>query len=436
MSLTSRQAAVRVLAAVIDDKVKLGDALDRHLADVPPAHRAWVRSACYEALRHLPSIQFRWHRFVRKKPKDPLVRAILTLGATQIARLKTPTYAAVSASVSLARAMKKPHVAGLINSVLRKVASQPAPPAETLPVEARWNHPAWWIKKTQQQWPEHWQSILQTNNRKAPFWLRHNLLHPQAPDRLKDTFPEARLHPHITSAWCIEPRPVDAIPGFASGLFSVQDAHAQLAAHLLKPQNGEHILDACAAPGGKTGHLWECAPQARLVALDVRAERLQSIEQNLRRLEKTVYGLPVTVKQADAARPDQWPESIKPSGGFDRILLDVPCSASGVARRHPDIKWLRRPTDISATVSRQTDILLAAATVLKPGGLLLYATCSVFKEENEDQVLRFLDSHRAFMDVTPALPFGVPRQHGIQLLPDPQGGDGFYYALLRKKTHA
>jgi len=438
VSLASRKAAVRVLAEVLSGASTLDDALDKHLKSLPTEHQPWVRSACYETMRHLPSIQAHWQQHVKKPPSDPLALAILNLGTTQLLHLKTPAYAAVNESVKLTRAMKKPHLSSLVNSVLRKVAaSEQLPEARTTPA-TRWDHPQWWVEKMQQQWPEHWQDILRANNQKAPFWLRHNAKQPDALDALRRDCPEAQRHPQVPSAWRVDARPVSAIPGFESGHFSVQDAHAQWAALLLDPHNGEHILDACAAPGGKTGHLWERAPEAHIVAVDVQTGRLQRVRENLLRLQNSIKGHPVQVLSANLARPGQWPARWQTCQGkqgvFDRILLDVPCSASGVVRRHPDIKFLRQPKDIERITRQQADILEAASGLLKPGGQLLYATCSVFDEENEQQVERFLSGHPEFQSQTPELGHGLRRTHGVQLLPETAGGDGFYYALLKKRA--
>lgn len=434
MSLAARKAAVRVLADVFSGNRRLEEALQQHTAQLPEEHRPWVRSASYEALRHWPSVSSHWQKYVKKIPKDPIAQAILNLGTTQIRHLKTPAYAAVDESVKLTRALHKPHLSGLVNSVLRKVARDSESQSDAATPENHWNHPRWWIEKVQQQWPGHWQSLLQANNTQAPFWLRHNRLQPAATEALKAAFPEARQHPHIASAWRIDARPVEAIPGFAEGHFSVQDAHAQLAAQLLDPQNGERILDACAAPGGKTGHLWERAPQAWITAVDVQPERLQRIQENLQRLQPAVAGQPVTVAAADVGEPARWPQALKDNAPFDRILLDVPCSASGVVRRHPDIKLARQPQDITAIGRQQARILDAAASLLKPGGHLLYATCSVFDEENEQQMQQFAEKHPEFSAVDIDLPGSHKGRFGVQLLPQPDGGDGFYYALLKKTT--
>ncbi len=438
MSLASRKAAVRVLADVLAGTSTLDEALDKRLKNLPAEHQPWVRSACYETFRHLPSVQTHWQQYVKKAPSDPVAQAILNLGTTQILHLKTPAYAAVNESVKLTRAMKKPHLSGLINSVLRKVAKNPQLPETRITPATQWDHPLWWVEKIRQQWPDHWQDILLANNHKAPFWLRHNAHHPQALDALREACPEAEQHPQVPTAWRINPRPVSAIPGFAAGHFSVQDAHAQWAAVLLDPRPGERVLDACAAPGGKTGHLWERAPAAELVAADVQAGRLQRVQENLQRLQQAVTGQPVQVLEANLAQPVQWPASwqaaLAAGGLFDRILLDVPCSASGVVRRHPDIKYLRQPEDIQRIRRQQADILEATAGLLKPGGHLLYATCSVFDEENEQQVERFLSRHPEFESRTPSLGQGLPQTHGVQLLPHPDDGDGFYYAMLQKRA--
>jgi 16S rRNA (cytosine967-C5)-methyltransferase len=273
-------------------------------------------------------------------------------------------------------------------------------------------HPRWWLAKLRRAYPQDWQRIVAAGNTQPPMTLRVNQRSLTPADYVArlETVGLAARSLGQSALQLLKPVPVDALPGFFEGLVSVQDAGAQRAAELLDPAPGERVLDACAAPGGKTAHLLERA-DVDLLALDIDASRTRRIEENLRRL-----GLKATLRVADCSAVDQWWDG-RP---FDAILADVPCSASGVVRRHPDIKWLRREGDIRRFAHTQTAILDALWPLLKPGGRLLYATCSVFSEENGAQIDAFLVRQP-----------GAERLSEEQLLPQEEH-DGFYYALLRK----
>ena len=284
---------------------------------------------------------------------------------------------------------------------------------------ARWSHPDWWIEKLQAQHPAHWQAMLEASLLHPPFTLRVNCRHGDVAGYLQ-RLTEAGLSARQTGADAVtldKAISVHSLPGFDAGDVSVQDAGAQWAAHLHDAQPGERVLDACAAPGGKTGHILERADVA-LTALDVDASRLARVQENLDRLQ-----LNARLVEGDAAQPDPWWDG-QP---YDRILADVPCSASGVVRRNPDIKWLRRPDDIAQFAAQQAVMLESLWRLLAPGGTLLYATCSIFNEENDSQVRAFLARHVGDAERCP-LP-GLLSDGS--LLPDAEH-DGFYYALLRK----
>jgi 16S rRNA (cytosine967-C5)-methyltransferase len=279
------------------------------------------------------------------------------------------------------------------------------------------------LDELQNDWPGQWQDVAHQNNLQAPMWLRINR---QKTDRetfvrlLADAGLETRLHDRAADAVALHPPlAVGRIPGFANGLFSVQDPAAQLAADLVAPQAGERILDACAAPGGKTCHLLEREPGIRLLALDRDGQRLKLVRENLDRLE-----LNCELQIADAAQPESWWDG-KP---FDRILLDAPCSTTGVIRRHPEIKWLRDPQQVGRAVELQRQLLDQLWPLLKRGGILVYATCSVLRCENHKQIHGFLSRHE------PSAPAGeaIDRQHERQILPGEEQMDGFYYAVLHK----
>jgi 16S rRNA (cytosine967-C5)-methyltransferase len=308
----------------------------------------------------------------------------------------------------------------LVNAVLRsfqrKQQSLLSQAQDT--VEGRYNHPAWWVDKLKGAYPDQWEAILFADQLHPPLTLRINRRKATLETMLADLY-AAELPGTQTGRWAVtldRPVPVARIPGFAEGRVSVQDAGAQWAAPLLDAQDGMRVLDACAAPGGKTGHLLELA-DVGLLALDADKKRLERVQQNLERL-----WLSAELKTGDAAQPETWWNG-RP---FDRILADVPCSASGVVRRNPDIKWLRRPEDIEGFARKQREILGALWQTLAPGGKLLYATCSIFVEENENEIGAFLCQHENAMrlDLPSALQKG-------QLLPNDQH-DGFFYALLEK----
>jgi 16S rRNA (cytosine967-C5)-methyltransferase len=288
----------------------------------------------------------------------------------------------------------------------------------------RFLHPDWLLKRLQKAWPQQWEAIVEANNQRPPMWLRVNRNHHSRDEWLKlleEAGMSAHTHPDYPDAVRLAtPAPVHALPGFEEGWVTVQDASAQGCMTWLTPQNGERILDLCAAPGGKTTHILEVAPLASVMAVDIDEQRLSRVYDNLKRL-----GMKAEVKQGDGRTPAQWCGDTQ----FDRILLDAPCSATGVIRRHPDIKWLRRDRDIKELAQLQSEILDAIWPHLKTGGTLVYATCSVLPEENSQQISAFLKrTPNARLQLT-----GTPEQPGKQNLPGAEEGDGFFYAKLIKE---
>ncbi len=293
----------------------------------------------------------------------------------------------------------------------------------------RYAHPGWMLDELQRDWPEHWQGIVGANNQQAPMWLRINrqkAIESKLRENLKTAGFEAGDHAFARDAIRITPpAAVNKVPGFEAGWLSVQDPAAQLARDLLAPEAGDRLLDACGAPGGKAAHLLESCPAIELTVLDRQAQRLEQVEQTLKRL-----GLSARTMVADAADIDSWWNG----GKFNKILLDAPCSATGVIRRHPEIKWLRSKEQVTSVVQTQARLLSALWSLLEPGGILVYATCSVFKRENSQQIQIFLEQNKDASEEKPAVEWGVSTKVGRQILPGEAQMDGFFYAVLRKSA--
>lgn len=435
-SLTNKRlsASPRAVAAkVLTDVVENGRSLDRTLAKKltamhDSAARALTQELCYGVLRWYFRLEAVARPLLRAPVKDRDIYYLLLIGLYQIIYLRVASHAAVDETVAACEALGKPWIKGFINGVLRAYLRKGAASLTELDASdvARYAHPAWLIDAIKADWPEQWQAILDANNQHPPLSLRVNTRHISRDDylaRLGEAGIEAIALRTPQAIALKKPVPVEKLPGFADGWVSVQDEVAQLAAALLNPQPGERILDACAAPGGKACHILE-AQDVELVALDCDEQRLTRVRENLDRLRlsaELVYG--------DAATPDGWWDG----RAFDRILLDTPCSGTGVIRRHPDIKLLRHSSDIEALAERQAQLLAALWPLLKPGGMLLYATCSVLTQENERQMGTFLDRHPdAHAEPLVLSQLCAATVIGQQILPGEHGMDGFYYARLRK----
>lgn len=429
--LQSRKAALSILLAVLKDKQSLSQ-LNHLTQSLSSRDAGFARMLSFGVLRYYHQLQAQLQPFIKKplKAKDLDIQLIMLMAVYQLQHARVPDYAAVDAAVKQVRKSKKQWAAGMVNGVLRNFIRQNSSEVETTDKEAFYAHPKWMIDRLQQDWPETWQSILQANNQQAPMTLRVNVQKTsvdQFQAALQKQAIESELLSNAPAALVLkEAQDVTQLPGYQEGWFSVQDAGAQMAAQLLQPQAGERILDACAAPGGKTAHLFELQPDIKVTALDISEQRLQRVQENCSRL-----GFEPEIKVADAIDVDSWWDGEY----FDKILLDVPCSATGVIRRHPDIKHLRREDDIASLQSTQQKILQANWPLLKPGGVLLYATCSLFKAENEQQVRTFLQAvDNAEIVSTQVGTESNGDTPGVQLFPTAYSNDGFYYALLRK-TH-
>jgi 16S rRNA (cytosine967-C5)-methyltransferase len=411
-------------AGEVIGRVLSGASLNAALAElkaraIPGALAAAAQDLSYGALRAYGLVDAALDRLLEKPVPDAALRGLLLAALSELMARPESAHAVVHQAVEAASLLRRPRAKGLVNAVLRNY--QRRAPELVAEIESadtgRFRHPQWWIYLLKSAYPEDWSAILDAGNDHPPMTLRVNRRRSSVEAylaKLRDAGIAAR--PLAGDAVRLEvPRRVEALPGFAGGEVSVQDAGAQWAARLLDVGTGMRVLDACAAPGGKSGHILELV-DCDLVAADIDRPRAERIAQNLARL-----GLSARIAVADCREPER-----AFGQPFDRILLDAPCSASGVVRRHPDSKWLRRPADIAGFARNQAAMLDALWRVLKPGGKLLYATCSVFPAENSDQATAFLVRH----DDAAALP--LPGLSAGQILPGPDS-DGFFYALLQKR---
>ncbi len=430
--MDARVAAAKVLDEVIRQGRSLTRALPPWQDKVADRDRALLQKICFGVARWFGRLDAIAGQLLRKpfKTKDTDVRCLILVGLYQMLYLRVPDHAAVSATVSATKALKKPWARGLVNAVLRGVQRMGEAEFAKLDTDplVKYAHPDWLLGTLRGAYPDDWQAVLDANNQHPPMFLRVNCQRQRRSEyltQLEAVACQASELPYSdTGVVLATAADVDTLPGFAEGQFSVQDAAAQLAAGLLNAQPGERILDACAAPGGKTAHVLERQPQlAEMIALDQDATRLERVKQNLERLR-----LSATLVCADASQPDQWWDGRL----FDRIMLDAPCSATGVIRRHPDIKLLRRASDIAPLVTLQGKILHALWPLLKPGGMLLYVTCSVLPQENVCQLQRFCAEQADAEHLPIDAEWGLVQAFGRQILPGQAGMDGFYYAVLRK----
>jgi 16S rRNA (cytosine967-C5)-methyltransferase len=426
-----RALAATLITRVIAHGESLSAVLPPALANLPDAgDRALVQALCYGVLRWQPRLQYFADRLLKRpmKSRDRDIECLIWVGLYQLEAMRIAKHAAVDETVGAATALDKPWAGGLINALLRGFLRERdalSAAADAVPA-AHWAHPEWWINRLRTDWPDDWQTLLTANNAQAPMTLRVNRRQGSREHTLQQLARaghHATINAHAPDAITLEsPCDVLQLPGFALGAVSVQDAAAQLACGLLDAQPGQRVLDACAAPGGKTAHLLEAA-DIDLVAIDRDATRLTRVRETLDRL-----GLTARLIAADALQTRDWWDG-RP---FDRILLDAPCSASGVIRRHPDIKLLRRADDIAALAAAQRALLAALWPLLAPGGMLLYVTCSVLAEENRQNVNAFLDDHADARARPIDATWGRAAGPGRQILPGESGMDGFYYALLEK----
>ncbi len=429
MASNPRQPAIAALSDVLDRGLNLNDS--PALQDGPRSRDlSMSRHLVYGVLRWLTTLDWLADRLLDKpiKQRDRDIRRLILIGLYQLWQDGSAAHAAINETAECARVLGKPWAVAMINAVLRRFQrEQESWLARLSEQDEQYAHPQWMLEKFQADWPQDWQNLVKANNQQARMWLRINC---RGPGRLEiirgleDQGFEVRGHPSATDAISITPAAhVDLLKGFEAGHFSVQDPAAQLAADLLQAQTGMQVLDACAAPGGKTGHLLERTPGAIVTAVDYHARRIELVRENLQRLKlhaKLVVG--------DATEPDAWWDGVP----FQRILLDAPCSATGVIRRHPEIKHLRRAENVREAARLQQRMLRQLWPLLEAGGILVYATCSVFHDENSRQINDFLSQQDNASERPAKVAWGHGQDHGRQIFPGEQDMDGFYYAIVQK----
>ncbi|MDX2350220.1 MAG: 16S rRNA (cytosine(967)-C(5))-methyltransferase RsmB [Porticoccus sp.] len=427
-----RVAAAKVIASVLNDEGSLSTLLPQYAPKVEERDRGLLQQLCYGTLRYYPRIAAYLNLLLAKpfKAKDRDLEAVLACSLYQLLETRVPSHAAVNEAVAACKALKKLWAKGLVNAVLRRFLRERAELDVALKDNSTFNtvHPDWLRSIWQEAWPQQLDNIVLANNTQPPMTLRVNHRHLSREaylERLSVAGIEATAAPFSSDGITLKnPQDVLALPGFTEGDVSVQDEAAQLSAQLLGLEPGQRVLDACCAPGGKTCHILELLDNTgEVVALDIAANRLERVEENLERL-----GLQAELIAADATDTNTWWDN-KP---FDRILLDAPCSATGVIRRHPDVKLLRKPADVAKLAELQLTLLKALWPLLEEGGVLLYATCSTLPQENDQVILEFIRSINNASVEKVAITAGMETPVGRQLLPQVNGHDGFYYALLRK----
>ena len=430
--MNPRLAAAKALAAVLNGKASLNSSLPVQLDKVEDRDRGFTQDLAFGTARWQPRLSALAAKLLQKpfKAADADVEALLLVGLYQLLYSRVPAHAAIGETVGCADKLKKPWAKALLNAVLRRAQRE----SEALLAElehdpvVRTAHPRWLQKSLKAFWPQQWEAICAANNAHPPMILRVNRRH-----NSRDAYLTLLADAGINASACVYSQDgivletagdVRSLPGFAEGWISVQDEAAQLAADLLDLAPGQRVLDACCAPGGKTCHIMEVQPNlAGVVAVDLEAKRLVRVRENLARL-----GLEAELIAADGRDTATWWDG-KP---FQRILLDAPCSATGVIRRHPDIKLTRQPDDIAALAVLQGELLDALWPTLEVGGILLYATCSTLPTENTEVIQAFLARTSGARELDIATAAGIKQPHGRQLLAQEGGHDGFYYAKLIK----
>ncbi len=428
MSANIRALAAKCCFAIVDKGRSLADELPLLQEKAQGKDKGLLQELCYGVLRYLPELEYDCRQLVSKplKGKQRVVHFLILVGIYQLKYTRIPDHAAINESVAATKPLKHFHLKALVNGVLRGFQRKAQESQPEISTAVQFNHPSWFINKIKHAYPEYWQQVLMANMAKPPMWLRVNQ-QKQTLEQYQAQLTQAGIEieyidKNSGAIKLAAPIDVNALPGFSSGEVSIQDGAAQQAAVLLDCQAEDLVLDCCAAPGGKTCHILELTPDlGSMTAIDIDESRLARVKENLNRLKLTANTI-----ACDASTPESWWNGEL----FDRILLDAPCSGTGVIRRHPDIKWLRQASDIDKLVVLQQQILTKVWSLLKPGGTLLYATCSILPEENCEQIQRFIEQQSnaeliTLNDDNSAI--------GWQILPNHQSMDGFYYAKLTKK---
>jgi len=443
MAANIRATAAIIIAKVAYSHQSLTQVLSQSNEAISGENASLLKALCFGTLRTFQ----RWEAIMDAAMTRPIkksegeLRALIAVGLFQLIDSRVPAHAAISETVAATLVLKKKWAKGLVNALLRRVQREPEWCAEISQKtdSAKYCFPQWMLEKVKKDWPQHWMQIVAESNLQAPMTLRVNSLLNSRTDYLQhliDAGINADSHPIAEDGIVLSaPMNVEQLPGFHQGWVSVQDASPQMTPYLLNLKPGLSVLDACAAPGGKTGHMLEKQPSLKCLALDVDANRLQRVTENLNRLS-----LKASYLEADAGDLDSWWKGEL----FDRIFLDAPCSGSGVIRRHPDIKLLRKPTDIAQLTSIQSHLLNQLWKTLAPGGRMLYSTCSIFRAENVHQITQFLSHHSDAVEITESviqqnLPLqksfsnaNLKAKYGWQIMPECQQMDGFYYSILLK----
>jgi len=430
MTTNVRALAAQILTPLLKNKGSLNSQYGAIERRCPEKDRALLRELCYGTMRFHPQLNAVL-KLLQNRPfkfRDIDIKATALVGLYQLKHTRVPAHAAISECVEACKELDKAWAGKVVNALLRRFQREQEELEAYLQDDAsyQFNHPEWMIAKLKNNWPEHWQAILEVNNEYAPLTLRVNQRATDRASYLKQLDPviagEATQFSNqgIVLAKSIN---VETLPGYSVGAFSVQDEAAQLSASLLDLKPQQRVLDACAAPGGKLCHILEHEPTlAQVDAVELEQKRVGRIEENLKRLR-----LEANIMVADASTQDWWDGEL-----YDRILLDAPCSATGVIRRNPDIKYLRQGEDIHATAKLQRAILDNCWAMLKPGGKLLYATCSIFPQENTRLIKQFMTQTENAKHLPITAEWGIEQEYGRQLFPQSNGHDGFYYALLEK----
>lgn len=426
-----RALAALAISDVIRHGRSLNQVLDNRLQTLDGSNRSLAQQLVFGVMRSYPALAQLTGALLQRplKNKDADINALLLLGLYQLRDMRLPAHAALSETVGASRDLGKSWASKLLNGCLRRFQREQTGFETQLEQTdtGRYAHPEWLMALIRHDWPQDWAAILDANNRKPPMMLRVNQQQHQRDDYLQqlqqagiDARPVAGTdYGLVLTDAC----PVSALPGFSAGSVSVQDGAAQKVADVLALRPGQRVLDACAAPGGKTCHILEQQPDITVVALDIDARRLARVQENLQRLN-----LHAELVTADAGDTETWWDGQL----FDRILIDAPCSGCGVIRRHPDIKILRQPGDIAELAKRQQALLQKLWPLLKPGGRMVYTTCSILKQENEQQIEAFLQSQPGAREYPVEPAPARRRDHGYQNLPGEAGMDGFYYACLER----